>query len=104
MALEGSLMRQRKSEQNGRVMVRRVCCGFRRTRLVEAVQFLVHLMLLCSVSGFAADVRSYLRRPAEWFKTEEAARIGTNILSWQAPRGGWPKNVDTVSALCTNTN
>lgn len=69
-----------------------------------AGQFLGVLIIFLSAGGFAADVRSYLRRPAEWFKTEEALRIGTNILSWQAPKGGWPKNVDTVSGICTNTN
>jgi len=68
------------------------------------MRFLVFLILLCDASGFAADARSYLKRAPEWFTTEEAARIGTNILSWQAPKGGWPKNGDTVSAICTDTN
>jgi PelA/Pel-15E family pectate lyase len=72
-------------------------------RVTGIVDFLL-VLFLGSASGFAADARSYLRRPPEWFKTEEASRIGTNIISWQAASGGWPKNIDTASSICTNTN
>ncbi len=60
------------------------------------------LLLVWGGRGFAAEARGFLGRPAEWFGTEEAGRMGKNILSWQAREGGWPKNVDTVSTLCTN--
>jgi len=38
----------------------------------------------------------YLNRPLEWLKSDEAARVAENLLSYQAQSGGWPKNVDTA--------
>lgn len=35
----------------------------------------------------------------EFFKTEEARRIGDQLLIWQRNTGGWPKNVDMVTPL-----
>lgn len=35
----------------------------------------------------------------KFFKTEEAKRIGDQILLWQRSTGGWPKNVNMVSPL-----
>ena len=33
----------------------------------------------------------YLDRPPEWYRTEEASRIGGYLLSYQASSGGWPE-------------
>ena len=35
----------------------------------------------------------------EFYKTEEARRIGEQVLLWQRDTGGWPKNVDMVSPM-----
>jgi PelA/Pel-15E family pectate lyase len=55
--------------------------------------------LLClTPMTFAAPVTSaskYLAKPLEWFKTDEAGKIATNLLSYQSPLGGFPKNIDT---------
>lgn len=35
----------------------------------------------------------------KFFQTEEAIRIGDQILLWQRSTGGWPKNIDMVSPM-----
>ena len=35
----------------------------------------------------------------EFFKTEEARRVGDQLLIWQRNTGGWPKNIDMVTPL-----
>jgi PelA/Pel-15E family pectate lyase len=55
------------------------------------------LMAFAASANAAAGARDFLKRPDEWFQTEEARRITTNILSWQSPLGSWPKNTDTAS-------
>ncbi len=37
----------------------------------------------------------YSRRGDEWYLSDEGQRITANVLSWQSPRGSWPKNLDT---------
>jgi pectate lyase len=37
---------------------------------------------------------SYAGKPVSWFRSGEAVRIADNILSYQTPHGGWPKNTD----------
>lgn len=39
----------------------------------------------------------------EFFKTEEAIRIGDQVLLWQRATGGWPKNIDMVSQMSEQT-
>lgn len=46
-----------------------------------------------------ADARSFLKKPAAWFATEEARMVADHIRSWQAECGAWPKNVDTTAAF-----
>lgn len=36
---------------------------------------------------------------SKFYKTDEAIRIGDQILLWQRTTGGWPKNVDMVSPM-----
>jgi PelA/Pel-15E family pectate lyase len=38
----------------------------------------------------------YLDRDAAWYRSDEAERVAANVLSWQSPLGGWPKNLDTA--------
>lgn len=44
--------------------------------------------------------RNMLRETSpEFFKTDEARRIGDQVLLWQRCTGGWPKNIDMVSPM-----
>jgi pectate lyase len=40
----------------------------------------------------------FARKGTEWFKTEQALRFADNCLTYQTPVGGWPKNLDVLSA------
>lgn len=40
-----------------------------------------------------------MRQPAEWYGSEEAVRIADNVLAYQHPTGGWPKNIDMARKL-----
>ncbi len=40
-----------------------------------------------------------LERPAAWFSSPEAARVGENLLLWQRANGGWPKDLDMALPL-----
>ena len=51
---------------------------------------------LTSVSR-GASWRDYRKKPDDWFRGREGLTVAKNILSWQAPRGDWPKNLDTMS-------
>jgi PelA/Pel-15E family pectate lyase len=35
-----------------------------------------------------------LQRPASWYGTPEALTIATNVMGYQSPEGGWPKNLN----------
>jgi len=41
------------------------------------------------------SARQLLDKSTDWYKSDEAARHATNILSYQSPLGGFPKNIDT---------
>lgn len=43
--------------------------------------------------------RTILERPADWYGTEEAVRIGDNVLLYQHDNGGWGKNNDLTRAI-----
>src|SRR5258708_5137129 len=53
---------------------------------------------ICGSSSSAAGVRDFLKKNDSWYATGEARRIATNVLSFQADLGGWPKNTDTATA------
>jgi len=38
----------------------------------------------------------YSKNPDSWYQSEEGIRIANNILSWQSPKGSWPKNISTT--------
>jgi len=50
-----------------------------------------------SAGANGASWRDYRRKPDEWFRSRDGLLIAKNILSWQAPRGDWPKNTDTMT-------
>jgi PelA/Pel-15E family pectate lyase len=49
-------------------------------------------------SVWAKGPAQYLKKPDGWFASDEARRIAENILAYQSPLGGWPKNLDTTAA------
>jgi len=59
--------------------------------------------LLMAVVACAPDVvcaamaGDFLKKPDDWFRSEEASRVAAHMLSYQAELGGWPKNTDTIS-------
>ena len=55
--------------------------------------------LLAAGTAHAATegARQYLSKPADWYRGEEGRRVTGNILSYQSPLGGWPKNTDTTA-------
>ena len=58
----------------------------------------VYVLLLLLLSSSDATVPSqYAKQSVEWFQSEEGRRIADNVLTWQTPHGGWPKNRDTAS-------
>jgi PelA/Pel-15E family pectate lyase len=40
-----------------------------------------------------------LRQPSSWYSGSEAIRIADNLLLYQFPSGGWPKNIDMAEVL-----
>lgn len=59
---------------------------------------------LVIVSSVAAQQRVTKRNPllatdTEFFKSEEARRIGDRILAFQRCTGGWPKNIDMARSM-----
>jgi len=59
---------------------------------------LVVLLCLTAVST-GASWRDYRRKPDDWFRSRDGLLIAKNILSWQSPRGDWPKNTDTMTKV-----
>jgi len=51
-----------------------------------------------SAAGADASWRTYAEKRDEWYRGPEGRRITANILSFQAPKGDWPKNTDTSAA------
>ncbi len=52
------------------------------------------LVVACGCAG--AKPAYYLAKPAEWFGSGEGKTITARVLSWQTPRGDWPKNHDST--------
>lgn len=48
------------------------------------------------LTAATAGARDYVRKPDDWFRSDEGRRIAENILSWQSSEGGWPKNTNTT--------
>jgi PelA/Pel-15E family pectate lyase len=49
----------------------------------------------CAAQG-SPRVSALLKQTDEWYSGEEGRRVTDNVLSWQAPAGDWPKNVNTA--------
>lgn len=58
----------------------------------------IYVLLLLLLSSSDATVPSrYTKQSVEWFQSAAGRRIADNVLTWQTPHGGWPKNRDTAS-------
>lgn len=55
------------------------------------------LLVLANVSLAYTSASKHLDHPDEWYRTDEAKKIADAVLSFQAPRGGWPKNIETAT-------
>ena len=63
---------------------------------ILSTPFLVFL----TVASVSAQNDKILReKDTGFFKTDEARRIGDQLLVWQRNTGGWPKNVDMATPL-----
>lgn len=70
------------------------------TRLTRFTQLFAALALLAAPCGMQAQTTKGLTEtdPA-FYKTEEARRIGDQVLIYQRCTGGWPKNIDMSRRL-----
>lgn len=55
--------------------------------------------LLPIATATAQGVKALKEQNPEFFKTDEARRIGDQLLVWQRNTGGWPKNIDMTTPL-----
>src|SRR5690348_9911065 len=60
------------------------------------------VLLILALSGApraqaAGGPARYLKQPEAWYRSEDGRQITANLLSYQAPEGGWPKNLDTTA-------
>ncbi len=60
------------------------------------------VMLIAALfTGAATQVRwstAILRQKPEWYASAAARTIADNVIRWQSPKGGWPKNTDLTAA------
>jgi hypothetical protein len=66
-----------------------------------AALFILSIVAVLSGPTFAVAIswESALRKGPDWFRTEEGARVVENVLLYQFPSGGWPKNIDMAAPL-----
>jgi pectate lyase len=58
---------------------------------------LLILALLANVSLAYTTASKHLDHPDDWYKGDEARKMADSVLSYQSPRGAWPKNIDTAT-------
>ncbi len=62
---------------------------------MKHIVFLVSTILLSASASMAARVPDLLKhQPKGFFKTEEAVRVGHQVVAYQRVTGGWPKNIN----------
>jgi len=68
-----------------------------------ALAVVASLLLLPSASKGQTEKRIHwnacLRQSQKWYSGTEAIRIADNLLLYQYPSGGWPKNIDMAEEL-----
>lgn len=65
--------------------------------LLISLAFLAQILACPTRAWAAGGPARYLKQPEAWFRSEEGRQITTSLLSYQAPEGGWPKNLDTTA-------
>ena len=71
-----------------------------RQTLILLTFAMMSAVAMAQSTGRANDWRGQMRATdAEFFQTEEARRIGDQMLLWQRTTGGWPKNIDMASPM-----
>jgi PelA/Pel-15E family pectate lyase len=72
-------------------------------RPLLALALVASLLLLPSASKAQSEKKVHwyacLRQPHKWYSGTEAIRIAENLLLYQFPSGGWPKNIDMAEEL-----
>lgn len=54
--------------------------------------------LMTTISWGYTSASKKLNESPEWYRSDEARQMASNILAWQTPEGGWPKNTETALA------
>ncbi len=70
-----------------------------RKKIVAVVAVCAMVSGLCGPMSAARKMAKLRRTDAEFFATDEARRIGDQVLTFQRVTGGWPKNVDMESPM-----
>ncbi|MEX2305983.1 MAG: pectate lyase [Pirellulales bacterium] len=52
-----------------------------------------------AVFAYAITWEGAQRQRPDWFRSAEGARVVENVLLYQFPSGGWPKNIDMAATL-----
>ena len=58
-------------------------------------------LIPASSTGADTQVRwttAVLRQTPEWYSSTAAREIADNVIRWQSPEGGWPKNTDLAAS------
>ena len=67
---------------------------------MKTLHSLFVVFILLATTAQAAVVWSKVgQQPAAWFVTDEARAVADNVLLYQYPSGGWPKNIDLAKPL-----
>ena len=74
----------------------------KRFRIVIAAVFICCAASLHAVTLHAAtSAEKLIKKPTEWFLSDEGKQAMSAIVSWQSEHGDWPKKQDTTSARYT---
>src|SRR5207247_4700238 len=69
-----------------------------RTNAMRLLLTCLITLALAPVSWGYTSASKHLDEPEAWYRSDDAAKMAANVLSWQATLGGWPKNIDTGAA------
>jgi PelA/Pel-15E family pectate lyase len=67
-------------------------------RSCQRIAFGLALLAAAALPTTAASVGRWASMKPDWFRSDEGRQVMTNILSWQADDGAWPKNQDNSAA------
>ena len=70
--------------------------------LLSMIYFCWQLYPLLGQASSVIHWDNCLRQPKKWYSSSEAERIAENVLLYQYPSGGWPKNIDMATVLSTD--